>query len=524
MHRLEELVRLHRMGTGSREVARLLRMGPNTERQYREAIAAEGLLGGSPDELPLLEALKAAVLKHRPRPELPRHQVTSLSRWQGLITKLFEDGVGPRAIHDRLRLEHTDFDGTYWAVRRLCRTLRRQRGVQPEDVAIPVETDAGEIAQVDFGYLGKLLDPVTMTLRKAWCFVLVLGFSRHMVVRIVFDQKIETWLRLHVEAFEELGGVVATVVPDNLKAAVVRAAFGVDGTTELNRSYVELARHCGFKVDPTPPRDPRKKGKVEAAVKYVKRNFFAGRERSDVTEARQALGRWVREIAGTRKHGTTGARPLEVFESLERAALRPVPERRFDFVVWKKAKVHRDSHIAFGPRLYSVPWPLIGTEVWVRATASTVTAYADDERVATHDRNGPGYRSTKAEHLPDHRVDLRHRSREYWQRRAEDLGPEVGAYVREIFDAEDVLSQLRTVQAIVTHLEAFPQERARKACQRAAHFGSYGYPAIKNILRRALDLEALPATSIPLAAAANDAPRFARAPAEWARRIQEVQS
>ena len=47
MDRLQELVRLHRMGTGAREVARLLRMGPNTERDYRAALRAAGLLDGS---------------------------------------------------------------------------------------------------------------------------------------------------------------------------------------------------------------------------------------------------------------------------------------------------------------------------------------------------------------------------------------------------------------------------------------------------------------------------------------------
>ena len=56
MHRLQELVRLHRLGTGVREVARLLRMGPNTERQYRLALAQAGLLAGDAAELPSREA------------------------------------------------------------------------------------------------------------------------------------------------------------------------------------------------------------------------------------------------------------------------------------------------------------------------------------------------------------------------------------------------------------------------------------------------------------------------------------
>jgi len=63
--------------------------------------------------------------------------------------------------------------------------------VSADDVAIPVGTD-GEVAQVDFGSVGQLWDPETRRMRDAYVFVIVLGFSRHFVVRIVFDQKIET--------------------------------------------------------------------------------------------------------------------------------------------------------------------------------------------------------------------------------------------------------------------------------------------------------------------------------------------
>jgi transposase len=517
VHRLEELVRLHRMGTGAREVARLLKMGPNIERRYRTALASEGLLAGSVDDLPALDVLKAAVEKHAPPPATPPQAISSLDAHRDTIAGLVKKGLRPRAIFDRLRLDLAPFRGSYSAVKRLCRALRKAEGVRAEDVAIPVETAPGEIAQVDFGYVGKLLDPETMTLRKAWCFVMVLGYSRHMVVRVVFDQKTETWLRLHVEAFSELGGVVETVVPDNLKAAVVRAAFSVDGTTELNRSYRELAHHYGFKIDPTPPYDAAKKGKVEAGVKYVKSNFFTGREKTDAAEVRRDLARWTLEIAGTRTHGTTFRKPLEVFTDIEKPALRPLPRAPFEAVVWKKASVHRDTHVAFDRRLYSVPWRLIGSEVWVQATARSVAIYADDVRVATHARRGPGPRSTIESHLPDHRADLRHRSREHWEQRADAMGAEVGLFIREVFDVDDVLSQLRTVQAIVTHLESFPRERARAACVRARLFGAYGYPAIKNILRRALDLEPLPAVALPAAPTSNDVPRFAfaRPAATW---------
>jgi transposase len=290
MHRLQELVRLHRMGVGDRETARLLGMGPNTERQYRQALAQAQLLDGDAEQVPELETLKAAVLEHAP-PKLPPQQLSSVGEWRPRIEQLLDNGLGPRAIFDRLRVDHSDFKGSYASIKRLARTIRRERGVQPDELAIPVETDAGDVAQVDFGYAGQLWDPEAKALRRAWVFVMVLGYSRHMFADVVFDQKTETWLRLHVAAFKSFGGVPQTIVPDNLKAAVVRAAFAIDEDSDLNRSFRELARHYGFRVDPTPPRAPKKKGKVEASVKYVKHNALAGRAGEDVTVARAGRSR-----------------------------------------------------------------------------------------------------------------------------------------------------------------------------------------------------------------------------------------
>ena len=319
MHRLQELVRLHRLGTRVREVARLLKMSPNTERAYRVALQAGGVLEGSPTELPELEELKRVVETHRPSAPAPKHEQSSLEAWKEPIQALMNKGLRGRTIYDRLRLENPDFKGSYWAVKRMYRRLREEKGVRAEDVAIPVETGPGEIAQVDFGYAGKLLCPRKHVLRRAWVFVMVLGYSRHLYAEVVFDQKVETWLLLHQRAFEAFGGVPHTIVPDNLKAAVIRSAFGADGDSALNRSYRELARHYGFKVDPTPPRSPQKKGKVEAAVKYVKRNALAGRDGEDITGVNKTLQKWVTDIAGLRMHGTTGRTPLECFRQTSRA-------------------------------------------------------------------------------------------------------------------------------------------------------------------------------------------------------------
>jgi len=366
------------------------------------------------------------------------------------------------------------------------------------------------VAQVDFGSVGKLWDPATKALRQAYIFVIVLAYSRHQFAKLVFDQKAETWLALHVEAFEFFGAVVEVVVPDNLKAAVIRAAFDVRTEPVLNRSYRDLARYYGFQVDPTPPYNPEKKGKVESAVGYAKHNFMAtiGEER-DINVLNTRLGRWVLEVAGQRRHGTTHKRPLAVFEDIEKAKMLPLPRLRWEPTLWRDPMLQRDCHALIEGARYSAPWRLVGKRLLARVGTKSVELYIEDTRVATHERKPAGGRSTLDEHLPPERGEYRHRERSYWVERAEALGKDVENYVAEIFASDDVLCQLTKVQAIVRHLDKFPNERARAACRRASFYGSYSYGTIKNILLKGLDLEPLPSLVVPMSDGL-ERPRFAR--------------
>ncbi len=520
MHRLQELVRLYRLDTSVRERARMLGMSTRTERRYRQALDGAGLLRGDVQDLPDLDELCAAVDTSMPPPP-PRQTTSSVDPWMGLIRKRMEKGAGPTAIHDWLQRKDSEFDGSLSAIKRAVVRIKREDGVQEEDVVIPVITDPGDVAQVDFGFAGRWFDPETGTRRKAWAFVMVLGHSRHMFAKLVFDQKSLTWVMLHIEAFEWFGGVPRTLVPDNLKAAVVRAAFGVADrhNLELNRTYRELARHYGCKIDPTPVRSPEKKGKVESGVKYVAGNWLTTVDVETLDEANPDLRDWILKTAGTRIHGTTGRRPLEAFAQ-ERPHLLRLPRRRYEPVIWKQATVHRDSHIEFERRLYSVPWHHIGARVWVKASPSSVMVYAADRRIATHDRRGKDRRSTQPGHLPEGRSDLAKRSVDYWNDRADALGDGVGTYIRHVFDSDTVLSKLRDVQAIVTLLERYPPRRARAACRRADHYGNYSYQGVRRILDNALDLEPLPGDAPKHGRLAQ--PRFARSPSELLTRAMET--
>ncbi len=171
--------------------------------------------------------------------------------------------------------------------------------------------------------------------------------------------------------------------------------------------------------------------------------------------------------------------------------------------------MHTDARIEFERRLYPVPWRLIDKRVWVQATPTTIAVYWEDTRVATHQRNRPVPPEVYDQYLPEQRSALRYRSHAYWVERAEGLGSEAAAYVREIFARDDVLSQLRTVQAVVTHLALFPPERIHAACRRARYYGNYTYPGVRDILRKGLDREPLPLAVVP-ADPAHPRPRYAR--------------
>ena len=220
-----------------------------------------------------------------------------------------------------------------------------------------------------------------------------------------------------------------------------------------------------------------------------------------------------------RRHGTTGRPPIELFEEQERDALLPLPRTRWELVVWKRATLHTDSHVQIDYAFYSAPWRFLHQKLWVRCTAHTVSIFHEDEHLHTHSRVPRGQRSTVEEHLPEHRRDLRHRSREYWIRRASSIGPDVMKLAEAIFDSDDVLLKLRKVQAVVRHLETFPPERAQAAARRALHFGNLEYRDIKSILRKGLDLE--PLEEEQRERAWSNGSRFARKPTESLFAIQE---
>jgi transposase len=108
--------------------------------------------------------------------------VSSVAPYRATVQEFLEQGLETEAIYQRLKEQH-GFTGHYQAVWRFVRKLQPQR----PDVTVQVDLAPGVEVQVDFGYAGRMFDPVRQRVRKSWAFVGTLSFSRHQYVEFVFD-------------------------------------------------------------------------------------------------------------------------------------------------------------------------------------------------------------------------------------------------------------------------------------------------------------------------------------------------
>jgi hypothetical protein len=199
-----------------------LGVDPKTVRKYVAPAEAEGIRPG--DGLVLDRAGWAAKVAGW-FPELVDARARS-STWpmlearRELIAKMLETNTVATA-HQRLRDEH-DLRVSVSSLRRYVWQAfpeRHRAAATPLRPVVP----AGEEAQIDYGYLGRWLDPLANRIRRVWAFVVVLACSRHMFLRPVLSMDQTSWVAAHTAAWEFFGGVPRRLVTDNLKTGVIKA-------------------------------------------------------------------------------------------------------------------------------------------------------------------------------------------------------------------------------------------------------------------------------------------------------------
>lgn len=195
-------------------------------------------------------------------------KASALTSYHDDIIKHLEADLSVIRIHEKLKDIGCPLG--YTSVKRYVAKLKNRT-----DICVRFHTAPGVEAQVDFGYVGLMPYPgLPGKRKKAWVFNMRLSYSRLDYYEVVFDQKVETFIRCHENAFYHFGGVPEVIKIDNLKAAILQAHFYEPIYQSLYKGFSD---HWGFDPIPCRVRCPQEKGKVESGIKYVKNNFFAGR-------------------------------------------------------------------------------------------------------------------------------------------------------------------------------------------------------------------------------------------------------
>jgi transposase len=435
--------------------------------------------------------------------------------WAAVYTELKGKGVTLSLLWE----EYREREPHGYGYSRYCELYGQWRG--RVDLSMRQVHRAGEKLFVDYcGATVPVVDAGTGEAHAAQIFVAVWGASNYTFAEATWSQGLADWIGSHVRAFEFAGGLTEVVVPDNLKSAVSRPCRY---EPELNPTYHDLAVHYGVAVMPARVRRPRDKAKVEVGVQVVERwilarlrhrKFFSLGESSRsgdrlLASTRTSLGalnttigellvrlneRAFRKLPGSRR---------SLFESLERPALRPLPEQRFLYAEWAKARVHPDYHVEVDGHYYSVPYQLVSQELDVRFTAKTVECFAKSKRVASHLRSfRRGKHTTVTEHMPRPHREYAEWTPERLVRWAQKTGPSVAGLIETVMATRVHPQQgFRSCLGILRLSQRYGDERLEAACQRALEIQGFSYRSVQSILASGLDRNAdstAPAPARPL--------------------------
>ncbi len=297
-----------------------------------------------------------------------------LGPYRGLIDGwLGQQDYQASRIYELLKLQ--GFTRSYDVVQRYVKSVKEQR----DRIAyVRFETMPGQQAQVDFAdFQIHCADGTTIT---SYCFLMVLGFSRHLYIEFIEHCTMTNFLACHQHAFGFFGGIPAEILYDNMKNVVIKRLIGV---VQWNKEFEAFAMHYGFKPLATPPYSPWAKGKVERPIGYVRERFWRGYIFNDIPQANSDIRQWINSIASQRIHGTTHEEVGDRFEA-EKPFLGSLPHQPYDISEKVYRKVYKDCQISFDGNRYVVPHEHVGQEVLLRIRDGLLRIFSDDQMIAVY--------------------------------------------------------------------------------------------------------------------------------------------
>jgi transposase len=365
---------------------------------------------------------------------------------------------------------------------------------------------AGEKSFVDYaGMKMQWLNPATGEIHEAEIFVGCLGASQYIYAEATATQQLPDWIQSHINMFEYFGGVSAIVVPDNLKSGVTKAhRYDPD----INANYQHLCEHYGVAIVPARVSEPKDKAKVENAVSIIERQILAPLRHhtfTSITEINFEIHKRLKEINAKPFQKMKTSR-RELFEIIDKPALKPLPPHRYQYAEWKHAKIHIDYHFVFDDHFYSVPHRYIHKKVEIRATAKSIECFYKSQRIAAHVRSYKKYGfTTLPEHMPKAHEQQAKYSITHINYLANKIGEHTVNFINHMIASRAFPEQAyRSCYGLLRLGERYGNHRLNTACAKALIIRATRYQQVESILKN--KLEEVPvqnSTTVPLSAHDN---------------------
>ncbi len=338
--------------------------------------------------------------------------------------------------------------------------------------------EPAEALILDWGKLKDIIDPETGKKRTVWFLVGIMGFSRYMMTRLVWDNKTETTLRAIESMFNEMGGVPKRITSDNPKCFSLKAS---KYEPILNPAFERFCEHYNTVPEILPPRSPELKGKVERVVPYVRRLFEAHGDWTTLEDGQEYID-YKMTIANQRTHGTTKLRPVDVFLTHEASELEILPNTSFEMEEYHEGNVRKDGHVRFRGKYYSAGKENKDKTVFVIGNKDTVKIYLKGKLLETHPRIKSPFqsKSTKSHHLEPYEQIIN--NGDHYLKQARKIGPNAEEIIKSILLCGNGFVDTRKVWGILSLDKSFPLKEIDEACKHAMECDQLSYQKVLSFL------------------------------------------
>jgi len=495
MSQIKQLLRLHQQGKAKKEIAKALGISKNTVKSYLAKVASSDM-----NIQALLDiedpTLEAKLFAGNPSYKDNNRYIDLKDNLSYYLQELKRTGVNRHLLWEEYRQSSTKG----YSYSQFCYHLSQyNKSAKPSMVLTHV---AGDKLYIDFA--GKTIPYInieTGELIECQIFVACLPYSDYGFAMAVRTQSISDFIYSLTTCLKSIGGVPSSLVPDNLKAAIIKANRY---EPDVNRVLEDFANHYGTTILPARVQKPQDKALVENQVKLIYSRVYAKLRNQHFFDL-SSLNRSIQEKVLAHNQTRMQQKPYcreERFLSDEKHLLKPLPEKEFEIKYYKELKVAKNNHVYLScdKHYYSVPYAHTGQKTKVIYTRSLVRIYVKGEQVALHIRSyTKGTYTTIKEHLCSQHQHYLDRSPDYYRNKAKMLSQQLFQVVDRLFEQDKYPEQLyRTCDGLFNLHRKTDPELFISACQMAIEYQNYSYRFILNIIQNKMTTNITTQLKIPL--------------------------